>query len=65
MSTKQIIIDISENGECSINGENFIGPECCKFIEEIQCSIGSIKSSKNKPEYNSLNKIKHQNRIRN
>jgi len=27
MNAKQIVIEISENGECSINGENFSKPK--------------------------------------
>jgi len=65
MNAKQIVIEISENGECSINGENFSGPECSKFIGEIQSSIGQIKSSTKKPEYNATNITKQQNKIRN
>lgn len=54
MNSKQITIDISENGECSINGEGFKGPECEKFIHEIQKEIGSVEVSARKPEYNAI-----------
>lgn len=50
-SQKKIIIDIDEEGHCSIDGEGFVGPSCSYFISEIEESLGKSISSKNKPEY--------------
>lgn len=49
---KSIIIEIDENGNCSVSGKNFVGVECEKFIKEIQISLGSTLQSKKLPEYN-------------
>jgi len=51
MSPKQIVIKIDENGDCSINGQGFQGPECEKFIKEIEQDLGQKIESKHKKEY--------------
>ncbi len=51
MQKKQIVIDIDENGDCSIEGVGFIGTECEKSIREIEQQLGSRISATNKPEY--------------
>ncbi len=51
MNKKQIIIDIDSDGNCSIEGENFVGTECGKFIGEIERQLGKVTSSTNKVEY--------------
>ena len=48
---KKIIVEIDENGNCSINGKGFIGTECAKFISEIESNLGKKISQTNKPEY--------------
>ena len=48
---KQIIIDIDSDGNCSIDGKGFVGPECGHFLNEIQESLGVQISQKDKPEY--------------
>ncbi len=48
---KQIIIDIDPEGNCSIDGEGFIGPECGHFVSEIEEALGTRISQKDKPEY--------------
>jgi len=48
---KQIVIDIDQEGNCSIDGEGFIGPECGHFIGEIESSLGVTETQKDKPEY--------------
>ena len=48
---KQIIIDIDIEGNCSIDGEGFVGPECGHFLGEIQEALGERVSQKDKPEY--------------
>jgi len=48
---KQIVIDIDPEGNCSIDGEGFIGPECSSFIGEIEEALGKRVSQKDKLEY--------------
>lgn len=48
---KQVIIDIDSDGNCSIEGEGFIGPECSHFTGEIEEALGEQTSQRNKPEY--------------
>jgi len=48
---KEIIIDLDENGDCTVSGENFIGPECDKFIKEINNCLGTETSAQKKREY--------------
>lgn len=49
---KEIVIDIDQNGNCSVDGKGFVGAECQKFIGEIQKTIGCVRSKKIKQEYN-------------
>jgi len=51
MSRKQTVIDIDENGNCSIEGHGFEGAECEKYIKEIESAIGSTTSKHTKPEH--------------
>ncbi|KKL25555.1 hypothetical protein LCGC14_2404100 [marine sediment metagenome] len=48
---KEIIIDINEDGDCSIEGKGFVGPECATFIGEIQECIGDTLTKTTKPEF--------------
>ncbi len=48
---KKITIEIDSEGNCSIDGEGFVGPECASFIGEIEQSLGKTISTKNKKEY--------------
>lgn len=48
---KQIVIDIDPEGNCSIEGEGFVGPECSHFMEEIEETLGVRVSQRNKEEY--------------
>ncbi len=59
---KQIIIDVDPEGNCTIDGQGFQGPECSHFIDEIQKSLGQRTSIKNKPEYKQRRKIMDRNR---
>ena len=51
MSRKRIVIDVDEKGNCSIEGQGFVGPECEKHIKEVEQALGSTTSSKLKPEH--------------
>lgn len=48
---KQIIIDIDPEGNCSIDGEGFVGTECAHFLGEIEEALGKRISQRDKPEY--------------
>lgn len=54
--SKQIIVDIDQDGNPSIEGHGFNGPECTKFIEEISNALGSIRTKKTNREYTQLNR---------
>lgn len=50
--SKEILVEIDENGNCSVKGKNFIGSECDKLISEINNLLGKTLESKKLPEYN-------------
>jgi len=51
MPSKEIVIEIDENGDCSVEGKGFSGPECDKNIQEIERALGERTSVQHKPEY--------------
>lgn len=50
-SQKKIVIEIDNEGNCSIDGQGFQGPECANFTNEVEESLGTKISHTNKPEY--------------
>jgi len=48
---KSIVIDFDESGDCSIEGEGFVGPECDKALREIETALGQTTNRTKKPEY--------------
>lgn len=62
MNNKKIIVDISETGDVSINGEGFVGPECSSLIKEISDAIGTTTRSEKKKEYNIKTVVKQKER---
>jgi len=60
-SQKMVIVDIDQDGNCNIDGQGFVGPECGNFIEEIEESLGQRTSQINKPEYNQRRTISRRN----
>ncbi len=48
---KSIVIEFDENGDCSIEGEGFAGPECDKALSEIETALGQTTARTKKPEY--------------
>ena len=48
---KSIVIEFDENGDCSIEGEGFVGPECDKALSEIETALGQTTNRAKKPEY--------------
>jgi hypothetical protein len=51
MRDKEIVVDIDEDGNLSIEGQNFSGPECEKYIKEISESLGEVTHLEHKREY--------------
>jgi len=47
---KKIIVEIDENGNCSLDGKGFSGPECGKFLNEVEKAIGKTISTTDKAE---------------
>lgn len=48
---KKVIVEIDGEGNCSIEGKGFVGPECSHFLTEIEEALGQQTSIKDKPEY--------------
>jgi len=59
--SKQIIIEIDQDGNPSIEGRGFNGPECTKFIEEISNALGSVKTNRTNREYTQINRNSNRN----
>lgn len=47
--TKQIVIEIDEQGYVSLDGIGFTGHECHAFLSEIENALGKKISDHNKP----------------
>lgn len=58
---KEVTIKIDPEGNCSIEGEGFIGPECAKFLSEIEEALGTVTSHIDKPEYRQRNVTRERN----
>jgi len=48
---KSIVIEFDEDGDCSIDGQGFVGPECDKALSEIETALGQTTDRAKKPEY--------------
>ena len=48
---KSIVIEFDENGDCSIEGQSFAGPECDKALREVETALGQTTGRTKKPEY--------------
>lgn len=59
---KKIVIDIDQDGNCSIEGEGFVGPECSSFMEEIEEALGTRLTQTDKPEYSQRQTTSDRNR---
>lgn len=51
MARKEIVIDIDENGNVSMDGKGFNGVECDKTMAEIEKAIGTSMTRNKKREY--------------
>ena len=48
---KSIVIEFDDNGDCSIEGQGFVGPACDKALREIESALGRTTNRTKKPEY--------------
>lgn len=60
---KKIIIEVDNEGNCEIDGQGFVGPECKKFIDEIEQSLGNRTSRIDKREMRQLRTKYNKQRI--
>ena len=58
MQSKQIVIEINQNGDASIDGQGFSGIECKKFLGEIEQSLGISVKRCQKPEYRQTRRVR-------
>ncbi len=56
--SKKIVIEIDREGNCSVEGKDFNGSECSKFISEIEMSVGDTTSRTKKKDYRSTERNK-------
>jgi len=54
--TKEIIIEIDESGNCSLDGKGFVGPECEKAMAEIESALGKVTNKTRKAEYSAVSR---------
>jgi hypothetical protein len=48
---KKVILEVSADGEVTIEAVGFKGPACEKATKALEESLGTVKSRKKKPEY--------------
>jgi hypothetical protein len=48
---KQITVTIDTDGSCQIDGSNFVGTECERFIKEVETTLGTREQARYKPEF--------------
>lgn len=47
---KEIVIDIDQNGNATIEGKGFEGSECKEATREIEQALGAVEKVVEKPE---------------
>lgn len=58
MKSKQVIIEIDQDGNCSIEGTGFVGPECSRLLGEIERDLGVSIKREQKPEYRQIQRTR-------
>ena len=48
---EEIIIDISPEGEVTIEANNVVGPSCHALTKDIEEGLGATTNRQNKPEF--------------
>ena len=52
--SKRIVITIDGEGNCSVEGKNFVGSECSGFICEIEKILGDTTSRTKTKDYQAI-----------
>lgn len=48
---QEVIIDIDERGNVTVEGKGFTGNECTALTKEIEQALGDVEKRTLKPEY--------------
>ena len=48
---REIYIEIDDEGNVTVEGKGFKGPECEMFTKELEHALGTIEKKTYKPEY--------------
>lgn len=48
---KEVIVEIDENGNPTVEAKGFSGPDCKLFTDAIEKALGKVESVELKPEY--------------
>lgn len=51
MPNEEIVIDIHPNGDVTIEGKNFVGPECKAITKALEADFGEVTRVEEKPEF--------------
>lgn len=54
---REIIIDIDQNGNATIEGKGFSGGECTKLTAAIEEALGDVTKRDFKPEYRQVARV--------
>lgn len=65
MSRKEIIVEIDADGNCSVEGKGFKGPECEKFMQEVCDALGKTTSQRDTHEHSQRDRSRVNNQQRN
>jgi hypothetical protein len=52
---KEIVVEITPEGNVTIEGKNFVGMECDKAMKAFEDALGVRKARTNKPDFYSQN----------
>ena len=52
MKQTEIFVEISEQGDVSVEVSGHVGPGCAKLTENIERALGTVAKDTKKPEYN-------------
>lgn len=48
---QEIVIEIDEFGNVTVEGKGFVGPECEHLTADLEAALGAVEKRTLKPEY--------------